>query len=297
MAVSQDRPDPTTLAALDRAAGEAGRRAASVRADRATTESVLDGWRRQDPAKPADPATDPEVVSLRHLLQPTQAQIAKAEQLSALAGGGVAKPPADGDEDPLLAQLQARAKQLTDRIDARQAELARTAGTPPADRARQREAAMELLSVKLTGLKQSEADATADADSTAASAAAANAKADAARAADANARDLFATYQEAEAKLRDASKDQGEQQAAVDAAVTVDGSAASNPDVSVPGGEHDARPLVALVGAAVLFAVLFLWLLGVAGTGNPGGGGPAGYAEEDAAEEAAALADPQPVGV
>ena len=298
LAAAADHPDPDLLAALARTADAAVARATAVQADRVATESALAGWKRQDPGKPAAAANDdPELAGLRHQLQQAQAQIDKARQLQTSAHPDAPAAAAAADDDPLMAQFVAKAKSFQARIDQRLAALAAVPIAPGADRARRREAEIERLTVQLTTQQRAESTASAAAVDAATALTAGQGKVDAARIAEARAADLNGTFAEAEAKLKQAGDDQAAKQRAVDAAITVDGSAASNPSVSVPAGEHDPRPLVAAVGGGLLLVGMFVWLLGIAGTGEDShGGDPHGYAESDPSENAEVDAE-YPVGV
>ncbi len=292
VATAQDRPDKTTLDAMDHADDDAARRADATHAVRVAAESALAGAKSQDAAHPADASNDPQVADLRRQLQPIQGQIAKARQLAGVTDAAATPAGGDDDDNPLLTQLKNRAKLLQDQIAARESDLAHTAALPAAERAARRESTIKGVTEQMTGLRQDEADAAAAAKAATAAAADAHAKTDAAHLADARASDLHNQLDDAKTKLQEASDDELVKQHAAEAAVTVDGSAASNPDVSVPGGERDPRPLAALAGGGLIFLVLGGWLLRVAGTGE------ADPSEmDDGAGHEAAVEDREPVGV
>ena len=289
--LAESRPDKDAEDALDRTVDSANRKLEAVRAERTATESVLEGWKRQDPAKPVDPAIDPEMTTLRRQLQPILGQIAKAKQLSSSGGGS-----GDADDDPLSVVLKQQRDRLQAKLDRRAAELAQDRAVPPEERARQRESAIESLGTQVAGLKRSEADAAAAASTAAAAAADAHAKVDAAHVAEARAADLYTRLMDADQTLRQAGDDQADKQRAVDATVVVDGSPSTNPEVTV-ASQSDPRPVSAIVGGLLIAAAMFVWMLGVAGTGEDA----ADLATRDAGmsddHDEAAVRDRETVGV
>ena len=262
--LAEDKPDKATVDALDRTLDAANQKVAAVQAERSATEAVLAGWQKQDPTKPVDPALDPEASNLRRQLAQSQAQIEKAKKLAEMSGTAVGT----GDDDPIMAQFKQKAEALQAKLDGRLKELALDSSTPPEDRTRQRETAIEQLGVKVAALRKAESDAVAEASTALTAATDAHAKVDAARLADGKAQDLATRQMDADLALKQAADDQGERQHALEATVVVTGSASTNPDVSIPGGESDPRLMTALVGSLVIAGIIVAWLLAVAGTGD-----------------------------
>jgi pSer/pThr/pTyr-binding forkhead associated (FHA) protein len=295
---AEDRPDRATVDDLDRAVDAANKRVADIQQERSGTESVLEGWKKQDPTKPVDPAIDPEATNLQRRLVPIQAQIAKANQLKQLNGGTAG----GGDDDPLMGMLQQQADKLKTQLDHRLLELQQASSTPPEERVRQRETAIEQLGVKLAAAKRSEAEAVAAAATAKSAADAAHAKVEAARIAENRAADLYTKLSDADLALHDASTAQDEKQRALDAAVVVAGSASTNPDVTVPDAlKSDPRLMTAGVGAMLIFVGIVIWLLSVAGTGEDveafGRGVPPEGRRADDDEPANAAEEHETVGV
>ena len=221
--LAQDTTDAATLSQLDREAARLKQVWSDAKTSRDTTASVLAGFRAQDPAKPIDLEHDDQVISLKQKLDQVNDQIAKAKAAAASTGAvpdntATTQP---SDALPILSVLQPEADRYSLMLKHRQEELAAEAALTPDQRAANLQNLIENMSVKLTTLDRSLAEAKEASDQATAAADAAHKRDDAARIAGANLDDLLQQQQVADVKLTAAVADEKEKQAALDACVTV----------------------------------------------------------------------------
>jgi pSer/pThr/pTyr-binding forkhead associated (FHA) protein len=249
---AQDSPDPALVADTDHQVEQLAKQWKDAVNLRQTREAELSELSNVDPSKPIDPETDSKVVNWKAELQRLNDQIARVKDSAGTAGA-----PPDPTADPLLGALQKQADDLGKKLDSRRAELAAEAAIPPEQRVVNQQAAKETLSIKITGLKQAEADLKTQLDQATAKAAAIHARQDAARAAGAKAEDLVASITEANNMLQEQVHLLETKETAYANCITV----AGPPTVSV-ASVTDMRKPIALGLTALSVVVLGLLIAG-----------------------------------
>jgi pSer/pThr/pTyr-binding forkhead associated (FHA) protein len=233
-ALAQQGPTAARLSDLDSEAALLKQQFADAKTVRDSSAAVLDELRKRDPAKPIDMDHDPYVLDLQHQIDQLNDQIARSRSSNgasaaptvasnAVAAGSaiVASTTQPADSDPLVAVLQQQADKLSLRLQHRRDELAADAALTPDQRAMNLQSAIENMSVKLTTLDRTEADAKEASDHATADSDAAHKQADDANVAGAKLDDLVQKQMAAESTLKQARDDETQKQAALDACITV----------------------------------------------------------------------------
>jgi pSer/pThr/pTyr-binding forkhead associated (FHA) protein len=265
-AEAEDYPDAMIVAQADQDASLLNQQWTDAKTLRANNEKVLADLKNEDPTKVIDIEADPQVMDLKNQLQPILDQIAKLKGAGSVDSGsktvigtnvsvGATTQP-DDNIDPLINPLQQRADVLSKKLDQRRSELAAEIALGPEQRAVNISREIDDLSVKITNLKRTEADAEVAAKQATAKATDLHAKVTQARLAEAQAQDLETQLAEAQAEQRQRRIDQEKQEAILAGCITPIGS----PSVK-KGNVTDMR--IKLGASCAVTAFLFFGVLAV----------------------------------
>jgi pSer/pThr/pTyr-binding forkhead associated (FHA) protein len=266
LAQAQEYPDAMIVAQAEQDTAALNQQWADAKTIRANSEKVLADLRTEDPTKVIDIEADQQVQDLRNQLQPILDQIAKLRGVGSVDAGskaaigtdvsvGATTQP-DTNIDPLINPLQERADVLSKKLDQRRAELAAEVALGPEQRAVNLSREIEDLSVKITNLKKTEADAEVAAKQATAKSTDLHAKVTAARLAGAQAQDLESKLAEAKQEQKQRRVEQEKQEAILASCITPSGS----PRVD-EGPKTDIRTKLAAsfaIGTLLFFTALII---------------------------------------